>query len=71
MKVVCMSPRAQFIPLERRNDHALDVLGISLWNDIQNHNLLNGSLHSNAVEFIVLTHAAALQIFYYKAFKFS
>lgn len=62
MKVVCMSPRAQFIPLERSNDHALNVLGISLWNDIQNHNLLHGSLHSNAVDFIALTPAAVQNI---------
>lgn len=62
MKVVCMSPRAQFIPLERSNDHALNVLGISLWNYIQNHNLLNGSLHSNVVDFITLTPAAVQNI---------
>jgi len=53
-----MSPRAQFIPLERSNDHAWNFLAISFWNYVQNYELLNGSLHSNGVVFIALTPEA-------------
>lgn len=61
MPVVCTSPRAQFIPLERSNDRALNFLGICFWNYIQNYNLLTGSLHSNGIDFIAL-RSMAVQI---------